>query len=128
MDGVDEDVDEHLLDLMRVGHDRGQIRLQLAHQLDVLVGQFVPDEQAQVVDQLVEVHRRHAGLGAAGEVEDLFDDLVQVIHLLAHDAGILGARVGRWKFQVERMIEHLHHRERIADLVGDLGGQESEGR
>ena len=72
-----------------------QAGMKFARQFDVLVLEFVPDQQAQFVDQLVEVHRRELRFGGAGEIEDLLDDLVQVLDLLVNDARVLGARVAR---------------------------------
>ena len=67
------------------------------------------------------------GFGATGEVQDSVHDAVEVIHLLAHDADIGLAGITRTEVQVERVVKHLHHRQWIADLMGNFGSQESQG-
>ncbi len=65
-------------------------------------------------------------LGGAREREDLLHDLVQMLDFFAEDCGVLRARVAVGNLQIERVIQHLHHRERIADFVRDLGGEQTE--
>ena len=62
-------------------------------------------------------------IGRPGEVKDLFHDFVQVVHFVGDDSGVFGAWVIRSELQVQRVVEQFHHRERIADFVGDLGRQ-----
>ena len=107
------------------GH-RGQIRSQPAHQLDALVVQLMAREQAQVLDQLVHIHRRQLGFSVSGKIQDPLHDPVQLIHLLPDDLRVRGARIVRREPQIERVVEHLHHRERIADLVRHLRRQQAE--
>jgi len=67
-----------------------------------------------------------ARFGAAGEVEDLFHDAVEQIHFLSHDLDVSCARVIGGEFQVHRMKEQLHDRERIANLMRHLGREQAE--
>ena len=126
LDGVEREVQEDLLELRGVGHDRGQVGLKAANELDVVVGQFVAHEQREVVEQFVRIDGAELRFRAAREVEDLLHDAVQPVHFFADDLAVLHARIARWELQVHRVIQHLHHRERIANLVRDLGGEQSQ--
>ena len=74
-----------------------QVGGQAADELNLLVAQFVPDEQGQIVQQLIDVDRAQLRFGAARKIQDLFDDLVQVLHFLAQDGVVLDARIARAK-------------------------------
>src|ERR1043166_6199910 len=89
-------------------------RLQPAHQLDVLIFQLVPHEQPQLVHQLVQVHRPPVWFSRARETQNLLHDFIQVLDFFINDAGIFGPGITRGKFQVQRVIQHLHHLKRIA--------------
>ena len=127
LDGVECQVEKHLFQLDRVGHHEWQISTELPPQRDAVIGEFVPRQQAKILDDLIYIHRRGFGFRAAREVEDLLHDLVQQLHLVAHDPYILGPRIAPRKLQVERVEQHLHHRQRIADLMRDFGGEQAEG-
>ncbi len=96
------------------------------NELDLLVAQLVADEKTKFLDEFVQIHGRELGLSGAGEGEDLLDDFVEVLDFVAEDLGVLGAGIGLGKLEVEGVVEHLHHREGIADFVGDLGGKQPE--
>ena len=93
----------------------------------LLVAHFVAREQAQIVQQLVDVDRAQFRLGAAGKIQDLLHDFVQVLHFLAQDGVVLDPRIARRELQAEGMVEHFHDGERIADFVGDFGREQAEG-
>ena len=84
---------------VRVGHDGRQIGGETADELDLLVAQFVAGQQAEIVEQLVDVDLAQFGFGAAGEIEDLFDDFVQMLHFLPQDGVVFDARVSGREIQ-----------------------------
>ena len=124
---VEDQVEEHLVQLTGVGHDGGQVGSEAVLHAYALVGELVAGEQRQLLKQGIDLDGGEVWLGAAREDEDLFDDLVQVLDLAAHDFRVAGPRVAFGETQIERVIKHLHHRERIADFMGDLGGEQAEG-
>ena len=125
---VENQVEEGLLQLGRRAHHRRQVRLELLRPLNVLVLQLVPDQQTQLLDQLVQVHRRQLRLGRAGKIQDLLHDPVQLLDLLVDDARVLRARVALGELQIQRVVEHLQHRQRIANLMRHLGRQQARAR
>jgi len=70
------------------------------------------------------VHRGSCG-SVVRRSEDLLDDFVEVLDFVARIWASL-ARDRRGKLEVEGVVKHLHHREGIADFVGDLGGEQPE--
>ena len=124
--GVENQIQKCLFQLRRIAHHQRQVRLQFADQPDVLVGQLVPHQQSEFVNQFVQIHRRKFRFRRAREVQNLLHDFVQVLDFRVNDPGVLRARVAVGKFQIQRVIQQLHHRERIADFVRDLGGEQAE--
>ena len=84
----------------------------------------MPDQQPQFLDQAIQVHGRQLRLRRAGQVEDLLDDAVQLLEFLVNDPRVLRPRVALGKLQIQRMVEHLEHSQRIANLMSGLGGQQ----
>ncbi len=123
--GVEDQIEKRLFELRRFARHRRQIRLKVSHQLGVLVFELVPHQQGQFVHQFVEIDRRQLRLSRAGEIKNLLHDCVQVLNLLVNDSGVLGSRIAGRKLQVQRMVQHLHHRERVADFMRDLGGEQA---
>ncbi len=78
--------------------------------------------------QLVEVHR--AKLGSVVRAKSRICSTIRLRCSIF--SPIMRASLARGSpggnFRSQRMVEHLHHRERIADFVGDLGGEQAEGR
>ena len=95
LDGVESQIQEGLGQLGGVGHDQRQVGRQTAHELNALVAQFVPGEQPQIVQQLIDVDRAQIGLGAARKIQDLLHDLVQVVHFFPQDGVVLDPRIAR---------------------------------
>ena len=86
----------------------------------------MPRQQAKLFDQLVQTDGHKLRLRRSGKIEDLFHDFIQVLHLLSHHFRIPGPRVALRKLQIERVVEHFHYRQRIADFVRDLGREQTE--
>ena len=55
--GVENQIQKGLLKLRRIPRNGRQIRLQCANVFDALIGQLVPHQQSQLVNQFVQVHR-----------------------------------------------------------------------
>ena len=59
-----------------------------------MIFEFVADQQAEFIKQLIQIHGRQARFAGAREGKNLFNDFVQVIDFLADDAVVLVARAG----------------------------------
>ena len=75
------------------------------------------------MNEFVQIHGRQFRFGGPGEIEDLLHDAIQMLNFFANDARILGPWIACWKLEVQRVVEHFHYRERITDLMRDLGGE-----
>ncbi len=97
--GIEDQIQKDLFQLRCVAHDQRQIRRQLANQFDILIGQFMTHEQAEFVNQFVQIHRRELRFGRAGKRQDPLHDFVQVFDFGINQPGILGARIAVGKLQ-----------------------------
>jgi hypothetical protein len=79
---IESQVQERLFKLRAVGHEEGQVGRQVLHQADALLSQLVTRQQGEVGHEPVAVHGGQLGLAVPRQVEDLFHDAVQVVHLL----------------------------------------------
>ena len=86
--------------------------------------QLVAGEQREIVDQGRQLHCAQARLGVAREVHDVVHDGIQMIHLLAEHPRILAPRIAFVKLQPQRVVQHFHYRERIANLMRHLGREQ----
>jgi len=73
--GVDDDVEEDLLELVRVGQGLGELGVQVHLQADVLQPQVVAAELQDTLEKDIEVHQFLFGLAAASKGEEVLDDL-----------------------------------------------------
>ena len=123
VEGVEDDVDEDLLEPFALGVDGGDGR-ELEDQADVHGLELVVDEGQDLLDALLEVDALERGLrGAAGEGQEVLDDAGDPVGLgldLLQDLGVV--RVG------ELLLEHLDvagdARQGRVDLVGDAGREQ----
>ena len=125
VEGVEDDVDEHLLEPLALGVD-GRDGRELEDQADVHVLELVVDERQDLLEALLEVDALERGLrGAAGEGQEVLDDPGDPVGLgldLLQDLGVVG--VG------ELLLEHLDvagdARQGRVDLVGDAGREQAD--
>ena len=68
--GIESQIQQHLLDLARIGLDIGQIGFELAHQLDLLAD-GTPQQVLHAADDLVEIDRRRRAQLPATENQQL---------------------------------------------------------
>ena len=83
-------------------------------------------QQAELVNQRVQIHGCQRRFGRSRKIQNPLHDPVEVPELFIHDPGVLRARIVGREFQVERVKQHFHYRERIADFVRDLGRQQAQ--
>lgn len=125
--GVEDEVKKNLLELTLVGvdHERGVRRI--VAQAEVGLRELGADEDEGVADDIGE---RPAGVkrgGRFGEIEDAKDDGFELVDFFVDDAEIGATRVVFGEVETEAAVKEFDDGERIADLVGDLGGEEAEG-
>ena len=131
LDRVPDDIEERLLDLVRVELDSGQI-----------LGTFHLDEHVAVLDLVLEEGERlaeyggdgagrEAGLRGPDRAQELGDDLVQPRHLVLRHVhqllqGIPPLRRQGVHFALKQLEVDVQRIERIADFVGHAGGEQGQ--
>src|ERR1700683_1091513 len=124
--GVEDEVEEDLLDLFPGGAEGGGIVGGGAADVDVLLEKFVAGEEEDVVEELLGVDGFLDGLGGAGEGEDLVENAVHLPHFFADELGVaLGGGIELQGLD-QGVEEHLHDGEGVADFVRDFGGEKAE--
>ena len=126
--GVDQQVEQHLLDLALVALDHQRLAGRLERQVDLVLGHLESDQQERVVDDLRQVAARVQVRGGLGEAEDPGDDALQLVELLADHPHVGLPRIALLEVQAEPPVQQLEHGQRVADLVGNLRGEEPQGR
>ena len=96
--GIENYIEKRLRKLSGISIHRCQFRRVGAFERDGMMLQLVASEQCEIIEQLRHLHRGHARLGVASEVDDVIHDTIEVIHLIAQHSGILAAQVAFRKF------------------------------
>ena len=124
---VDDQVGHHLVQLVAVAPDLGQVRRELAHDLDVGRAQAVAGELERVLRDLVQAHRPILRRSGAGHGEERLDDPGTALGCRMHPAGPLPRRL-----VLRQLLHHAgiadHDRERVVELVRDAGQEGAQGR
>ncbi len=128
LDGVDEDIDEHLLELGLVHRHRRELWPELFHQMDALQRQFVPHQLQSLLDHVVEIVRLDRQLPGRRKIEQPARDRIRpsngFLHLFQHQAQVFVS--GRKFF---REVIHPHHEngEGVFHFVRHSGGEGADG-
>jgi hypothetical protein len=75
MGGVGEKVEEHLLELVRIGSDPGEGRLQIRDRANIVNRKLRRLQGQGGRDRLVEINLPPLGRLSSGEDQEIFDDL-----------------------------------------------------
>ena len=78
---VDDEIQQHLLDLMRIGEDARQARRQRLEDRDVAEALFVRPQRQRLTDDVVEVDHRARGVALARERQQVADDFGRALRL-----------------------------------------------
>src|SRR5690606_4823346 len=105
--GVEGDIEEGLAELSGICLEGGEAGSEITDEFDLLLGEFVADEEGEIFNDAVDVDRGQDGIRSAGEVEDLLDDFIEVIDAFEDDGGILRAGVAGREIELEGVVEHF---------------------
>ena len=78
-DAIHDQVDDDLLDLNTIRHDRRHSWLQLQPQLDILRGQLTLQQCRHLLDGYVDVQRQHPGIRLFHQATDSLNDISRTI-------------------------------------------------
>src|SRR5438132_702695 len=116
--GVEQEIEEHLLELVRRRAYPRQRRIELSRDLDPALAEPLRDESTGLLDERVEVDLAHHLLLAV-EAEHLPEDARHPLRLARRDVEVLAVvRVGA-ELLLQQVEGVLHGLERIVDLVRD---------
>ena len=134
--GIEQQIQQRLLDLAAVRHDRRQRRIKLRHELHVVQPVFVGAQRQDAPEQVGDVlWRARRGL-TAGEREQVAHDPCGTLRLVGDPPEIVrqfGARPNRaLMLRVEQLfLQQLrvadYARERVVQFVRDAGNQLADG-
>jgi hypothetical protein len=119
--GVDDDVQEHLLDQARIDVQPREAARDAGHDRNLSVGQVLGLELEDLRDHVLEPRQPEPGLGRTRELEQARDDAVEAVHLVDDDAAELLAVVPRLEPREQDLGRGGDPGKRIADLVRHTG-------
>ena len=125
--GVEQEVQEHLLELARVAHDRREPRGEVALDTDTRQRELVQPERQGSLDHLVEVEGRALGRALAREEEKVPDDLRHPVRL-RHDHLDRPLHRGRDLAREQELAVADDDAQRVVQLVGDACDELAERR
>ncbi len=120
--GVDREVHQDLLDLVRIGLDRPQVRAGHRQQLDVLADQAA-QHAVQVQRQLAEVDDPRLDDLLAGEGEQTVREVRGALRRLADLPQLRLQRMRGAEPGVDQIRVAEDHRQHVVDVVRDAAGQ-----
>ena len=123
---VEQQVDEHLLELVGVGHDRRELGREVAHHGDVGAPELVDLQLQRLFDEAVDVHGRATRRLLAGEAEERADDLHRALGLPADSAQSLGD-AGVHTLALEEVGGADDDGQGVVQLMGDARHDPSDG-
>ena len=123
--GVDHQVEQHLLQLMRIGEDLRQPRRERVDDGDVRDALLVGAQRQRFAHHLVQVHHRARALPLARERQELAHDLRRAFGFVEDDVDAAPRAV------VERLLRQPlrpgeDRRQRVVELVRDAGDRLAE--
>ena len=124
---VHHEVQEDLLDLARVGFDERQSLRALDLDVHAKLLELEAQEQRRVLGGLTQVEGAECPRLGLAHAEHARDHALHVGDLFTHHAKVLHLRIVGEHTLRERIGQEFHDRERVANLVRDLGGQETQG-
>ena len=117
---VDDQVQQHLLNLVRIRKHFRQSRGERLENVDVADALFVRAKRQRLANHLIQVHHRARGVTLAGEGQQIADDLGRALRLTQDRfEAALGLIVDR--SLREPLGPRQDRGERIVELVGDAG-------
>ena len=124
---VEEQVEEHLLQLVLDGAHHRPVGLQVLAHLDAGGAELVLEQRQHVVDDDVQVDRARLALRRTREVQQAVDDLGRAERLPLDLLEQAGARVVGIGLFEQHLREAGDAGERRVDLVGHAGGEQADG-
>ena len=116
--GVQDEVEDHLLELVGGRPDLGQRGIEPIDHVDAALAQALRHQALGLFDKRVDVRRGHR-LGLPVEAEHLAKDPRHPLGLASRDVDVLAARRGRRDLPLQEVERVLHRLERVVDLVCD---------
>src|SRR6266581_5170820 len=86
--GVLHQIDEHLLDLLRIHMDAGRKGI-LESEMDVRFFEFRSEQRVDFAQRLFGWHGDETRLGRAAKKQDVFDDAFEAVDLAGDDLGVV---------------------------------------
>ncbi len=124
LQGVGQQVEEHLLQLQRVGANRRKVAVELPHHFDVGQAELFGHERHRVVDRAERVARPRAEVAPAREAAHVVDDAGHPRDLLGDQVEILFELADRlFGLAAHHADEHANRRQRLVQLVGNAGAE-----
>src|ERR1039458_2981488 len=125
---VIQDIEKHLLQLVRISDDLGQGLVEPFDHLNAVTDEVVGAQVDGALQDGVDLHglalRRHL----AGKAEQVLHDLLGALGFLQNDAQIAARAFGEFGVFHQEVGKSEDGGERIVDFVGDAGDQLSNGR
>jgi len=128
LDGVLEQVQQHLLDLLGVQDDLRQPLRGVPVQRDLLLRRLVAHQEAHLFDDGPQILVAKLRFGRARELEQLAEQARDALDLGGGDLEEGGPELGVVQSLREELQERLHGDERVSDLVGEAGGERAQAR
>ena len=125
--GVGDDVEEDLLDLVRVGHRQRQVRVEVEVEVDVLDAQVVAAQLQHSLEQGVQVHQALLGLAPSREREQVLDDLRRALGFAVDGLHVVAGLLVQVAIE-QQLGEAGDAGQGVVQLVRDAGDQLADAR
>ena len=116
-----QDVEEHLLQLMRVANHEWQMVLQALGNGDAAALQVIRTQLNGAFQNRIQLHRLSLRRHLASEAQQVLHDLLRALRLLQDDAQIFACAFRQLGVLHQQVCETQDRRERIVHFMGDAG-------
>ncbi len=125
--GVIENIQENLLQLLRVAEGWGEIFVEVLGHFDAVAGEIIAAKLDGLTQDIVDVNEFALNGALAGETQQVLHDVFGALGLVQDDLEILAGVVGYRGILEQQVGEAKNGGERIIDLVGHAGNQAADG-
>ena len=126
LDGVQDDVHQHLLHLRLVDRHEGQGRIAHAGDHHAAPARFRVEQAYDLSDELVQIGRFDLRGRRAGEGQEVVDEPADALDLAEREVTEGGAELLVAETLGQELDERADGDQGVADLVGDAGGERAE--
>src|ERR1043166_3504788 len=122
-----QDIQEHLLQLVRIADQIRQALIEFLHNLHAVIGKVIRAQGDGLAQNVVDLERLALRRALAGKTQQVLHDLLGALRLFQDHLQILAGAARDFRILHEQVGKSHDGRERVVDLMGHAGDKLADG-